>query len=73
MSDDRKERALSHWRKMLEDPDMQLDAEDLYYMLLELAESLEQDGLITPAEWRQLTREASVILTRTEEGEEGGA
>ncbi|MFW9086987.1 hypothetical protein ACOI7N_20840 [Pseudomonas sp. P2758] len=73
MSDDRKERALSNWRKLLEEPEMQLDAEGLYFMLLELAESLERDGVITHAEWRRLTREASVILTRTEEGEERGA
>jgi len=62
MSKDSKAIALVTWRRMLEEPNLYIDPEELYDMLLKMADSLEQAGIISSAEWRHLVRDASIIL-----------
>lgn len=72
MIDDRKEQALAAWRKLLEVPGIRMDAEDQYDELLKMADTMEQDGVITAAEWRQLVRTAGEKFVQSTEGLEGG-
>jgi hypothetical protein len=72
MNNDRKAQALSAWRKLLEEPEIRMDAEDQYDELLKMADTMEQDELITPEEWRQLVRKAGVKFAQATEGLEGG-
>jgi len=72
MNDDRKTQALSAWRKLLEEPEIRMDAEEQYDELLKLADTMEQEGLITAGEWRQLVRKAGVKFAQATEGLEGG-
>lgn len=72
MSDIRKEQALAAWRKLLEEPAIRMDAEDQYDELLKMADTMEQEGLITATEWRQLVRKAGVRFAQTSEGLSGG-
>lgn len=67
-----KQKALSAWRKLLEEPELRMDAEEQYDELLKMADAMEQEGLITAAEWRQLVREASTKFAQATEGLEGG-
>ncbi|PKH12588.1 hypothetical protein BI292_06145 [Pseudomonas sp. 43NM1] len=62
MSHDRKKELLAIWHRMLGEPDLYIDPEELYDILIEMANSLERDGVINAAEWLQLVREASAIL-----------
>ncbi|MFW0755997.1 hypothetical protein ACN1C3_14800 [Pseudomonas sp. H11T01] len=72
MSDDRKERALLAWRKLLEDPKIRMNAEAHYNELLKAADELERNGIIDSGEWRKLVREAGTAFTNAKEGLGGG-
>ncbi|CAI8929848.1 GTP-binding protein [Pseudomonas serboccidentalis] len=72
MSDGRKEQALAAWRKLLEDPEIRMDIEDQYDELLKMADTMEQEGLITATEWRQLVRKAGARFAQAIEGLSGG-
>ncbi|WP_085747329.1 hypothetical protein [Pseudomonas sp. R45(2017)] len=72
MNDDRKKQALVAWRKLLEEPEIRMDTEEQYDELLKMADAMEQDGLITAGEWRQLVREAGTRFAQATEGLEGG-
>jgi hypothetical protein len=72
MNDDRKVQALSAWRKLLEEPEIRMDAEEQYDELLKMADAMEQEGLITAGEWRQLVREAGTRFAQATEGLGGG-
>jgi hypothetical protein len=73
MSDDRKEQALAAWRRLFDVPDIRMDAEEQYDELLKMADTMEQEGLITAGEWRQLVREAGTKFAQAIEGLGGGA
>ncbi|MBK5512517.1 hypothetical protein [Pseudomonas sp. TH15] len=45
---------------------MRLDPEEQYDELLKAADEMEEQGLITSAEWRQLVRDAGSIFTGTQ-------
>ena len=49
-----------------------MDAEDQYDDLLKMADTMEQEGLITATEWRQLVRKAGARFAQTTEGLSGG-
>lgn len=70
MSKDRKTTALAAWRRMREEPQLHIDPEELYEILISMANSLEHDRIISTAEWLQLVRDASLILAG--EGSENG-
>jgi len=72
MNDDRKKQALVAWRKLLEEPEIRMDAEEQYDELLKMADVMEQEGLITAGEWRQLVREAGTRFAQATEGLGGG-
>jgi hypothetical protein len=42
---------------------MRLDPEEQYDELLKAADEMEEQGLITSAEWRQLVRDAGNVFT----------
>ncbi|WP_085731229.1 MULTISPECIES: hypothetical protein [unclassified Pseudomonas] len=67
-----KRNALSAWRKLLEEPEIRMDAEEQYDELLKMADAMEQEGLITAGEWRQLVREAGTRFAQATEGLGGG-
>jgi hypothetical protein len=46
--------------------------EEQYDELLKMADAMENEGLITGAEWRQLIRDAGAAFTHVREGLEGG-
>lgn len=72
MSDGRKEQALAAWQKLLETPEIRMDAEDQYDELLKMADSMELEGLINANEWRQLVQKAGTNFAQTTEGLLGG-
>jgi uncharacterized protein HemY len=72
MYEDRKKKALTDWRSLLSQPDIRMDAEEQYDELLKMADSMEAEGVISHTEWRQLIRDASVVLAQAREGLEGG-
>ncbi|WP_438301654.1 hypothetical protein [Pseudomonas sp. NMS19W] len=72
MKEERKQEALATWNKLLEDPEIRMGAEEQYDELLKMADAMEQGGLITAAEWRQLVRKAGEMFAQATEGLEGG-
>jgi hypothetical protein len=72
MSDDRKGQALAAWHKLLDEPEIRMDVEDQYDELLKMADTMEQEGMITAVEWRQLVRTAGEMFAQATEGLEGG-
>lgn len=72
MREERKQQALTTWRKLLEDPGIRMGAEEQYDELLKMADTMEQEELITPEEWRQLVRKAGVKFAQATERLEGG-
>ena len=68
----RREEALSAWRKLLEDPEIRMDAEEQYDGLLKMADAMGAEGLISQAEWRQLIRDAGILFSQAREGLKGG-
>ncbi|AZE67761.1 hypothetical protein ACAW49_03150 [Pseudomonas sp. Env-44] len=62
MSNDRKENALALWRSMMEETELYIDYEELYEILIEMANGLMREGVVTEAEWLDLVRQASKIL-----------
>lgn len=71
MSDDRKEHALIAWRKLLDAPEIPMDVEDQCDDLLKMVGAMEQEGVITATEWRQLVRTAGEKFAHATEGLEG--
>jgi len=64
MFDQRKQEKLAAWRKLATQAQMRLDPEQQYDELLKAADEMEEEGLITSAEWRQLVRDASNVFTK---------
>ena len=63
MSKDIKADSLAAWHRMLKEPELYLDPEELYEILIGMADTLRREGLISEAEWRNLVRHASKALT----------
>ncbi|QXI03731.1 hypothetical protein HU718_016990 [Pseudomonas tensinigenes] len=58
-----KQEKLAAWRKLATQTQMRLDPEQQYDELLKAADEMEEQGLITSAEWRQLVRDAGNVFT----------
>ncbi|USU02845.1 hypothetical protein [Pseudomonas siliginis] len=67
MFDQQKQASLAAWRKMAEQAERDLDPEQQYDELLKAADQMEEQGLITSAEWRQLVRDAGNVFTLNQE------
>ena len=67
MFDQQKKASLAAWRKMAEQAEADLDPEQQYDELLKAADQMEEQGLITRAEWRQLVRDAGNVFTHNQE------
>lgn len=67
MFDQQKKASLAAWRKMAEQSEADLDPEQQYDELLKAADQMEEQGLITSAEWRQLVRDAGNVFTHNQE------
>ncbi|MFJ7312818.1 hypothetical protein ACIQVE_08600 [Pseudomonas sp. NPDC098747] len=63
MFDQRKRELLAAWRKLATQSQLQMDPEQQYDELLKAADEMEEEGLITSAEWRQLVRDAGSVFT----------
>ncbi|CAI8780450.1 VbhA domain-containing protein [Pseudomonas sp. IT-347P] len=63
MVDQHKQQRLAAWRKLATQAQMRLDPEQQYDELLKAADEMEEEGLITSAEWRQLVRDAGNVFT----------
>lgn len=63
MFDQRKQEKLAAWRKLATRSQMCLNPEEQYDELLKAADEMEEEGLITSAEWRQLVRDAGNVFT----------
>ena len=72
MTHDRKQDALAAWYRLLHEPQIRMDCEEQYNELLKAADEMEQEGLITAAEWRKLVREAGAAFASAVEGVGGG-
>jgi hypothetical protein len=64
MDNTRKDEKLAEWRGLLENSESIACEGERYDELLKRADILEQDGIISSAEWRQLVREAAAIFDR---------
>ncbi|MFQ6593478.1 hypothetical protein [Pseudomonas palleroniana] len=62
MSKDGKADLLATWRRMLQEPELYLDPEELYDILIGMANTLERERVISTEEWLQLVRDASTLL-----------
>ena len=71
MFDQQKKASLAAWRKMAEQAEAALDPEQQYDELLKAADAMEEQGLITSAEWRQLVRDAGNVFTHNQEETHG--
>ncbi|CAN7563099.1 hypothetical protein [Pseudomonas umsongensis] len=67
-----REKALTTWRKLMEEPEIRMDAEEQYEELLKLADDFKQDGVINSGDWRELVEEATAFYAHSIEGLEGG-
>jgi hypothetical protein len=67
MFDQRKKELLAAWRKLATQSQMRLDPEEQYDELLKAADHMEEQGLITSAEWRQLVRDAGSVFTHPDQ------
>ena len=67
MFDQQKKASLAAWRKMAEQAEADQDPEQQYDELLKAADQMEEQGLITSAEWRQLVRDAGNVFTHNQE------
>ncbi|WP_460410410.1 MULTISPECIES: hypothetical protein [unclassified Pseudomonas] len=72
MNDDRKKQELVGWRKLLEEPEIRMDAEEQYDELLKLADEYKRAGVIDSDDWRELVEEATAFYAHSVEGLEGG-
>lgn len=63
MFDQQKKAKLAAWRELATQSPMRLDPEEQYDELLKAADEMEEQGLITSAEWRQLVRDAGSVFT----------
>lgn len=62
MFGEQKKQSLEAWHTTLNQLASGLDIEARYDELLTAADDMEQSGLITHAEWRQLVREAGAVF-----------
>ncbi|MFJ2479828.1 hypothetical protein ACIOWE_06080 [Pseudomonas sp. NPDC087598] len=62
MFDQRKKESLAAWRKLATQSQLRMDPEQQYDELLKAADEMEEQGLITSAEWRQLVRDAGSVF-----------
>ncbi|WP_285415941.1 hypothetical protein [Pseudomonas sp. efr-133-TYG-5] len=69
MFDQRKKESLAAWRKLATQAQLRMDPEQQYDELLKAADDMEEQGLITSAEWRQLVRDAGNVFTESREGQ----
>lgn len=71
MFNQQKEASLAAWRELAAHTQDDPDPEHRYDELLKAADAMEEQGLITSAEWRQLVREAGNLFTLNEEQTHG--
>jgi hypothetical protein len=72
MNDDQKKQALAAWYKLLNEPEIRMDAEEQYDELLKAADEMERTGLISSSEWRTLVKAAGTSFAKAIEGVGGG-
>jgi glycerol dehydrogenase-like iron-containing ADH family enzyme len=72
MNDDQKKQALAAWQKLLNEPEIRMDAEEQYDELLKAADEMERTGLINSSEWRKLVKAAGTSFAKAIEGVGGG-
>lgn len=68
MNADRKEQALAAWRKLLNSPEIRMDAEEQYDELLKLADEYKRASMIDGDGWRELVEEATAFCAHSVEG-----
>ncbi|TWC17137.1 hypothetical protein FBY06_11815 [Pseudomonas sp. SJZ085] len=69
MSDDRREQALEAWHKLLDEPEVRMDAEEQYDELLKMADEFKVQGIIDRDDWRDLVEQAGAFYAHAiEEG-----
>ncbi|PTU02445.1 hypothetical protein DBR45_12270 [Pseudomonas sp. HMWF031] len=66
MYDDRKGNALAGWRALLGQLELRVTVEEQYDELLKMADAMQEEGLISGLEWRQLIRDAGGMFSREE-------
>ncbi|MBV4484628.1 hypothetical protein HU727_003395 [Pseudomonas sp. SWRI153] len=71
MFDQQKKASLAAWRQLAKQAEADLDPEQQYDELLKAADEMEELGLITSAEWRQLVRDAGNVFTLNDEQPQG--
>jgi len=71
MFDQQKQASLAAWRELAAQTQDDPDPEQRYDELLRAADAMEEQGLITAAEWRQLVRDAGNLFTHNEEQSHG--
>ncbi|MDI2142330.1 MULTISPECIES: hypothetical protein [unclassified Pseudomonas] len=59
---DKKKKAMTQWLQLARNPEPQMSVEDQYDELLRMADDMEETGLVTAKEWRQLVRDASAVF-----------
>lgn len=67
MFDQRKQDSLAAWHKLATQAQQWMDPEQQYDELLKAADEMEEKGLITSREWRQLVRDAGSVFTGSQE------
>ena len=72
MNDDRKKAALDAWYRLLREPDAGMDCEEHYDKLLKAADGIQEAGLISNAQWRELVRDAREAFSTAIEGAGSG-
>ena len=72
MYQDQKTQALEAWRKLLDQPEIRMDAEEQYDELLKQADELKRNGVISGEEWKALVEEAMAFYAQAIEGVGGG-
>lgn len=65
MNDFRKSQALTAWEKLLSQPEIRMDAEELYEELLWLADDFEEQGVISSEERTELIKKATLSYAKS--------
>ncbi|WP_423204022.1 hypothetical protein PGC34_19935 [Pseudomonas kribbensis] len=59
---EKKKKALTEWLQLARNPEPQMSIEEQYDELLKMADEMEEAGLVSAREWRQLIRDAGTIF-----------
>ncbi|MCK8664947.1 hypothetical protein M1M11_08645 [Pseudomonas azerbaijanoccidens] len=67
MKEAQRKLAITAWRQLFTLSENRIDAEDRYYRLLQSADEMEREGLITSSEWLKLAQQAGTLFSSTAE------